>query len=247
MWEAGFETPRDSRQDCRRRCSTGASTMASSDCCTIGRRRCGCDLSGNATLVRPPCIAVHGWTRVEGRWQEVTRQYAGVVEMALGLEGKPVSSARYPELQLAEQHQLARRDPSLPRPVFDLLGPEGGLLRHSEYGEQGAMLVPFSDEWEVYFPDRPWWRPPTWPFPRPDGVEFMRGYGEPLSAIVDAAAELSRILSLIAVHRPNRRPPSRSQRPKILAALRSLRTLAGPMDEDIDMDEKGGNPREHAQ
>lgn len=182
---------------------------------------------------------VHGWTRMEGRWQEVARHYAGVTEKTLDLEGKPVSSARYPELQLAEQRRLARRDPSLPRPVFDLLGPEGGLLRHPEYGEAGAMLVPFGDEWDAYFPNRPSWRPPTWPFPSPDDVGFMRGYGEPLSAIVDTAAEFCRILSLVAYHSPRRRPPSRSQRQRIVAAIGALEALAGPPDEVIELDEEG--------
>jgi hypothetical protein len=102
---------------------------------------------------------------------------------------------------------------------------------------EGLVVVPFAEEWQSYFPDGSPLRFPKWPFPNPDTTEFLRGYGEPLWLIVEAAVELRRTLSVIAYYKSKRREPNESQRQSIRSALSGLTALAGP--ESLDVDESG--------
>jgi hypothetical protein len=143
----------------------------------------------------------------------------------------------YGELVPTEEIPPKKAEGMWSRPVSDLLGPEGGLITQALDPSEGLVVVPFAEEWQSYFPDGSPLRFPKWPFPNPDTTEFLRGYGEPLWLIVEAAVELRRTLSVIAYYKSKRREPNESQRQSIRSALSGLTALAGP--ESLDVDESG--------
>ena len=149
--------------------------------------------------------------------------------------------ARFAELRLPEDAWFSPDAVtySFPRPIFDLIGPEGGLVSESEMPSQGLVLERFGTGWARHFPTRPAWQSPSWPFPSPFSGEFLHGYGEPLWSIVAAASRLRNVLDLIAYHTPKHRPPTPHDRSVIVAAIANLTAFTGAVSQAPDLDDDG--------
>lgn len=82
--------------------------------------------------------------------------------------------------------------------------------------------------WRLHFdPDGPLGRP-VWPVPRPDSMEFMRAYGEPVPEIMYAAGELD----FVVRHGGSSGPPA-----LVTQAREMLNALAVPASPALAEDE----------
>ena len=170
----------------------------------------------------------HAWQRSGAGWTRDRLRYLHVIEWDTSLLGKPVPAARHGELRRARDHRPSRgpqltaeQAASMPKSLIAMIDPAGGLIRRPLSGT-GLEVVPLNGCWRDHFPTRPEWQTPRWPLPSPHSVQFWHSYGEPLSAIVDAAHQLRWIMETIAIETPKYRRPMAAERQRLTSALDHL-------------------------
>ena len=159
-------------------------------------------------------------------WIHGSHRDLDVSEADLSLLGQSVAVDRYRELRarpargmLGGLRPSAEQAAMLPRSTLETIGPAGGVVRRPLSGG-GLEVAPLDRCWRYHFPTRAEWRTPRWPLPSPQSEEFWRSYGEPLTAIIDAARQLGWIMQVIKAQTPKyATQPSPRQRRRLTGAL----------------------------
>jgi hypothetical protein len=127
------------------------------------------------------------YVRIGGRWVEFW-EYPHGFQDAFARPDRP--PAGFPIAGVRQTGRLvprARCGKSWGRPELVRRGP---LSPHEGLGLERPQQEPLSATWSRYFPTVPEAQRDTYPYPRPDTVEFWRLYAEPVQEFIDAARRL---------------------------------------------------------
>ncbi|HET6497056.1 MAG TPA: hypothetical protein VFH61_17030 [Thermoleophilia bacterium] len=187
----------------------------------------------------------HAWQRSGAGWVHHRHRYLHVTEADTLRIGQQVPVTSYGDLRAPRAAEASRglrlsaeQIASMPKSMLETVGPAGGLIRQP-LGSDGLEVAPLEGCWRGHFPTRPEWQTPRWPMPSPHSEEFWRSYGEPLAAIVDAAAQLRWILDVIAAHLPKHVRPTPRQRGQLTAAVDHLASFTSNTWPRADLDAEG--------
>ena len=173
----------------------------------------------------------HSWRRLGAGWSHDSVIYgAPGANDAMPLEllyGPPPRAPRPSGEQLAGK----------PRSMLETTGAAGGVVRRGSEGDLEIVSLPGA--WRDYFPNRQEWQTPRWPLPDPNSEEFWREYGEPVEAILEAAARLSGVLRVMAMHSYRHASPTLEEREEMNHALAELATFTANTWMRAELDEKG--------